>query len=116
MGKFGRKVACKYDRQVLCIRLDGGQDCIRHMDNYGERRSYCKLLPESERKRFMDEKYKRCQYDNLPCKKTRNADDFPPCITYDINGRLKSVCKRFVAPAGFSDPKQLSSEDMKESN
>ena len=114
MGKFGRKVACKYNEHVLCIRLDGGQDCIRYMDNYGERRSYCKLLSKLERQRLMDEKYKRCQYDNLPCKKSLNTDG-TPCISYDVNGRLESVCKRFIVPKGFSIPNQLFPEDMKES-
>ena len=38
----------------------------------------------------------------------------PACFFYGVNGRLKFVCRRFVAPAGFSVPKQLSPEDMRE--
>lgn len=58
MGKFGHKVACKYDGSVLCVRLDGGRECVQYIDDYSCRRSYCKLLPESERKRLKNE-YRR---------------------------------------------------------
>jgi hypothetical protein len=51
-----------------------------------------------------------CPYDKLLCKRV-GYDGFPACFTYDVNGRLKFVCKRFVAPAGFVVPKQLSSEN-----
>ncbi len=53
MVKFGCKVACKYDRHVLCVRFEYGRACVRFLDDNGERRIYCKLLPEYERKRFM---------------------------------------------------------------
>jgi hypothetical protein len=101
VGKFGHKVACKYSQSILCARLDNGKDCVRYIDNYGNRRSYCKLLPESERKRLMDERSERCEFDNLPCKKSHG------CFSYNESGRLISVCKRFITPEGFSVPKQL---------
>ena len=55
----------------------------------------------------------RCPHDKLLCKRV-GYDGFPSCFTWDVNGRLRFVCKRFVAPAGFSLPKQLSPEEMKE--
>lgn len=113
MGKCGHKVACKYDNNVLCVRLDRSKDCIRYTDDSGERRSYCKLLPSQERQRLINEKYPLCPHDKLICKKVLTGDD-PPCIIYDIRGRLQSVCKRFIAPNGFSIPKQLSPEDISE--
>ena len=47
-----------------------------------------------------------CPYDKLLCKRVDCFDGFPACWTYDVKGRLRFVCKRFVAPAGFSIPKQ----------
>jgi hypothetical protein len=57
----------------------------------------------------------RCPYDKLPCKRYDRVLDNGACFTYDRNGRLRFVCKRFVAPVGFVVPKQLSSEQMKDS-
>jgi hypothetical protein len=54
-----------------------------------------------------------CPHDKLLCKRV-GYDDFPACWTYDAKGRLRYVCKRFVARAGFTIPKQLSPEYMKE--
>jgi hypothetical protein len=56
-----------------------------------------------------------CPYDKLSCKRYDYVLDNGACFTYDRNGRLRFVCKRFVAPAGFLLPKQLSSEQIKNS-
>jgi len=53
-----------------------------------------------------------CPYDKSRCKRF-TYDGFPACFVYDVNGRLRFVCRRFVTPAGFSVPKQLSPEHMK---
>ena len=55
-----------------------------------------------------------CPYDKLPCKRISYDSNMPACFFYGVNGRLKFVCRRFVALAGFSLPKQLSPEEMKE--
>ena len=47
-----------------------------------------------------------CPHDELPCKRV-GYDGHPECWTYNTNGHLMFVCKRFVAPAGFSLRKQL---------
>jgi hypothetical protein len=46
------------------------------------------------------------------CKRV-NHDGFPSCFVYDANGRLRFLCKWFVAPAGFLLRKQLSLETLK---
>lgn len=55
-----------------------------------------------------------CSYDKLPCKRYNYEFDCYDCATYDKNGRLRWVCKRFALPAGFSLVKQLSSEQLKQ--
>lgn len=52
-----------------------------------------------------------CPYDKLHCKRFDYLLNAGACFTYDVKGRLRFICKRFVAPAGFVVPKQLSSED-----
>lgn len=52
-----------------------------------------------------------CPYDKLPCKRFDYDLGAGACFTYDVTGRLKFVCRRFVAPAGFLIPKQLSPEE-----
>ena len=57
-----------------------------------------------------------CPYDKLSCKRFDSVLDAGACFTYNVNGRLRFVCKRFVASAGYSIPKQLSPEDMAEAH
>jgi hypothetical protein len=54
-----------------------------------------------------------CPYDKLPCKRFSYELGAGACFSYNVEGRLKFTCKRFVARAGFSIPKQLSAEEMK---
>ena len=55
-----------------------------------------------------------CPYDKLPCKRFDYVLGAGACFFYNVGGHLKFTCKRFVAPVGFSLPKQLSPEQMKE--
>jgi hypothetical protein len=52
-----------------------------------------------------------CPHDKLRCKRV-GYDDIPSCFVFDVKGHLRFVCKRFVAPAGFSLRKQLSLETL----
>ena len=55
-----------------------------------------------------------CPYDKLPCKRVDYLSGDPACFIWDVNGRLRFTCRRFVAPVGFKVPKQLSPDDMKD--
>lgn len=55
----------------------------------------------------------RCPYDKLPCKRFDYELGAGACFTYNVGGRLKFTCKRFVAPVCFTLSKQLSAEEMK---
>ena len=55
-----------------------------------------------------------CPYDKLPCKRISYSSDMPSCLFYGVTGRLKFVCRRYVAPIDFTVPKQLSPELMKD--
>jgi hypothetical protein len=57
-----------------------------------------------------------CPYDKKRCKRVRYDCDDPACFVWDVKGRLRFVCRRFRAPKGFSVPKQLSSESMKDAS
>jgi len=54
-----------------------------------------------------------CPHDKLRCKRV-DWDGFPACFIYNMNGRLRFVCRRFVVPDGFTLPKQLSPEQIKD--
>ena len=54
-----------------------------------------------------------CPHDKLPCKRFDYELGAGACFFYNVEGRLKFTCKRFVAPAGYSLPKQMSPEEMK---
>jgi hypothetical protein len=54
----------------------------------------------------------KCPYDKLPCRRFDYYLEFGACFVWDVNGRLRFVCKRFVAPVGFSVPKQLTPEEV----
>jgi hypothetical protein len=56
-----------------------------------------------------------CPCDRKRCKRF-GYDGFPACFVYDVNGVLRFVGRRFVAPKGFSVPKQLSPKDIKGKN
>ena len=57
----------------------------------------------------------KCSHDGELCHRVDYHDGVPCCLFYDVNGRLRFVCKRFVAPEGYVIPKQLSPEDMSNS-
>jgi hypothetical protein len=56
-----------------------------------------------------------CPYDEKRFKRFTYGD-FPACFVYDVNGRLRFVCRRFVPPKDFSVTKHLSPKDMKGEN
>lgn len=53
-----------------------------------------------------------CPHDKLPCSRFDDDLGAGACFVYRVDGRLRGVCRRFVAPAGFVVPKQLFPEEM----
>lgn len=53
-----------------------------------------------------------CPYDKLPCKRYDYDLGAGACFTYDVNGRLRWVCRRFARDKRLKLPKQLSPEVM----
>jgi hypothetical protein len=56
----------------------------------------------------------RCPFDMLPCKRYSYALRAGACFTWDVNGRLRWVCRRYPRDMRLKIPKQLSPEDMKD--
>lgn len=53
-----------------------------------------------------------CSSDKLPCNRFSFELGVGDCIRFDVKGCRMFLCVRYVAPVGFSVPKQLTAEEL----